>query len=166
MANQGNQLGPAQLARLLEEGTQRVLSMAAQPARTPHTMAAQMGRLLEGAASKVPVDLDQLIQYMPLIVREKSYADLVAAKIEEKTTLPRLVAHRNTCRWGAVTRELKTVFKRRLEALEAAWEAAFERGFDLWMEEEGEEARPLKGHPFIDPEDDQEELARIQNYAP
>ena len=82
--------------------------------------------------------LDDAIQKMPLLVQENILREWIAAKLCEKRSLEWSIVHHDLFGWGAVKRELKAVFKRRLESLEAAWEDAFERAFDAWQDEEWE----------------------------
>ena len=130
-------------------------SMAAHPpsllegGRLRH-MAAQMGRLLEKAASEVPIDLDQLIQFMPLIVRQKLLVDMVAAKIEAKITLPWLIAHRNMRGRSAIhkefwmdvaEREQRNADEEDEDSMELAFEMAFQAAMDAEPNEDRESDR-------------------------
>lgn len=72
---------------------------------------APMAAPLSPAASRVPpqadsdMELDRLIQYMPLAVRETILSELIAGKINNKATIEWAITHRKIRGWDFVHEE-------------------------------------------------------------
>lgn len=98
--------------------------------------------LLEEGIPQVLLAADQLIQHIPLSVREKIYADLVASKTKHKTTLQWLVTHRAIRGWGAIHWELGKEMAHFVQELRCYWcgwdecQYFFPEGWDLVEEED------------------------------